>query len=73
MNNDELDILYGALLGDGSIYKGKNNINYRFSYSSKYLNHVDYVCNFLKEYCTGEYLTFRHRFDKRTQKYYDCY
>lgn len=68
-----MEFIVGALLGDGSICKGKNNINYRFTYTSKSFQHVDYVCNLLKKYSSGAYIKERNRYDNRTGKYYKSF
>lgn len=45
-------VINGALLGDGTIAINKNNyLNGYFSYSSTSFQHVNYIYEYLKEYC----------------------
>lgn len=43
LNNLQLDYLYGAMLGDGCLYKAKKGINSQLIYTSKSYQHVEYV------------------------------
>ena len=64
------EVLYGALLGDGSLIKHKNCINAQFVYLSKTRQHVDFVANYFKEYLSGEGVKDTNYIDKRTSKEY---
>lgn len=64
------EVLYGALLGDGSLIKRKGGINAQFSYLSKSKQHVSFVANYFKEYWSGEGIKDTNYIDKRTNKEY---
>lgn len=64
------EVLYGALLGDGSLIKHKNGINAQFCYLSKSHQHVKYVANFFKDYWSGEGIKKSSYLDARTNKTY---
>lgn len=70
-SSDEIDVLSGALLGDGHIdLKGRSSC---FSYGSSRLEHVLFVFNFLKRFVTPRYQQGPVKydfFDKRTKKTY---
>ena len=51
LNDLQLDYLYGAMLGDGCLYKAKNGINSQFMYTSKSYQHVNLSQNLLKIFC----------------------
>ena len=64
------EVLYGALLGDGSLIKHKNGINAQFTYLSKSKQHVSFVAEYFKEYWSGEGIKDTSYIDKRTNKKY---
>ena len=64
------EVLYGALLGDGSLIKHKNGINAQFTYLSKSKQHVDFVAKYFKEYWSGEGIKDTSYIDNRTNKEY---
>lgn len=64
------EVLYGALLGDGSLVKHKNGINAQFVYLSKSRQHVDFVAEYFKEYWSGEGIQDTSYIDSRTDKEY---
>ena len=68
------DIMYetlrGALLGDGSLTVPQNGMNAIFRYSSKSRQHVEYITKDFIKYSTGNGLSEKDRYDKRTNKYY---
>ena len=71
MTDEMYEILYGALLGDGSLRCLKTNAD--FYYCSKSYQHVEYVCRlFIKSIGNG-CISYRERHDKRTQKTYPIY
>lgn len=73
LNEDQIELLNGAMLGDGHIGIGGNrSINAKFSYSSNRKDHVDYVFEQFKEYCSSG-VKYREYFDKRTNKIYRQY
>ena len=49
-----LNVLDGALLGDGHLALTKGNNNSQFKYNSSKFDHVAYVASFLKGYLTPE-------------------
>ena len=71
MTKEMNDILKGALLGDGHLRKCGVNAN--FYYCSKSYQHVEFVCDKFMQYCTGQGIRYRNRYDKRTNKCYECY
>ena len=71
MTDEMYEVLRGALLGDG--YMRKPAVNANFSYSSKSFQHVDYVCKHFINYASNEYIKYRKRYDKRTDKFYEVY
>lgn len=66
----QLQVLNGALLGDGCLYLHKHNINAQFCYLSKSKQHVEFVGQYFKEYFLGKGIVDSQRFDKRTNKIY---
>lgn len=70
LTQTQKEVLYGALLGDGCLYKHKNGINAQFTYLSKSKQHTEYVANFFKDYWSGEGLKDKSYFDNRTNKIY---
>lgn len=69
------EIIIGSLLGDGCLEMGRNNKNACFIYASSCKEHVEFVHNYLKEYCTNNYKKVKRSeiFDKRTEKTYIKY
>lgn len=73
LNKEQKDYLYGAMLGDGCLYRAKRGINSQFIYTSKSYQHVNFVSIPFKNILYKEgirYVTYR---DKRTNKEYDRY
>ena len=70
LNQKDLEVLNGAMLGDGSYIKGKGSANAQFSYSSKSKQHVEYVCNRFLKYSYKEGIKESFYNDKRTGKTY---
>ena len=64
------EVLYGALLGDGSIVKHKSAVNAVFAYISKSKQHVEFVSNYFNEYLSGEKIKDFSILDGRTNKIY---
>ncbi|MBQ8626407.1 MAG: hypothetical protein IJ419_09645 [Agathobacter sp.] len=64
------EVLYGALLGDGSLAKHKNSVNTCLSYGSKSRQHVEFVMHYFKQYITQSGIHQRFVFDARTNKTY---
>ena len=65
------EVINGALLGDGSLSLNDGNKNSTFIYTSKYKDHVEFVCKSLEEYATekGRYKE-TEVYDHRTNKEY---
>lgn len=63
-------VLDGALLGDGCLYRHKNGKNAQFTYLSKSQQHVEYVMNHFQKWLSGEGIRNSAYFDERTQKEY---
>lgn len=76
MNQKQLDILSGCLLGDGSLVLHKNGRNAFFEYSSSQLEHTQFVYRNFSEFVTDRYKNGPIKediFDKRTLKTYTRY
>ena len=73
LDDKQYDFLRGALLGDGCLYLHKNGVNAQFAYTSKSLQHVDFVCNCFKSISYKENIKYAKYFDKRTNKEYERY
>jgi transposase len=69
----QLEVIQGALLGDGCLYKNKKARNAIFCYSSKSLQHVKFVNDYLSNFITKEGIKNYSRLDKRTNKVYSGY
>lgn len=69
MTNEMYEVLRGTLLGDGSLLTSKNQ-NAFFSYTSKSLQHVQFVAKYFDEYKCGKGIYSYDIFDKRTNKVY---
>jgi hypothetical protein len=66
----QLEVLDGAMLGDGCLLKHKNGINPQLSYMSKSEQHVRFVGKFFEEYYSRSGIRENTRFDSRTNKIY---
>lgn len=64
------EVLYGALLGDGTLITHKNGKNSYFSYTSKSKQHVEYVMSYFTQYITQAGIYDTSYYDKRTNKTY---
>ena len=73
LNDLQLDYLYGAMLGDGCLYKAKNGVNSQFIYTSKSYHHVEFVAKPFESILYKEGIKYCSQFDKRTGKTYDRY
>ena len=73
LNDLQLDYLYGAMLGDGCLYKAKNGINSQFMYTSKSYQHVEFVSKPFENILYKEGIKYCSYFDKRTGKTYSRY
>lgn len=73
LTEEQKQVLYGALLGDGSLILHKNGKNAIFSYTSKSKQHVEYVSNSFKKYWSGEGIKLCTYYDSRTNKEYCRY
>ena len=71
MTDEMYEMLYGALLGDGSLRC--SGVNANFYYCSKSYQHVEYVCRLFIESIENSHINHRERYDKRTQKTYTTY
>ena len=69
-SDEQLEVLYGALLGDGSLIMHKHCINAIFQYGSKSRQHVEFVAKYFAEYWQSCGIKDYSRFDKRTNKFY---
>ena len=69
----QIEVINGAMLGDGCLYKHKNGINAQFIYGSKSKQHTEFVCDYFKDYWSGEGLKYCSYLDKRTNKEYSRY
>lgn len=69
----QIQVLNGALLGDGSLILHKNGKNAQLSYTSKSKQHVEFVMNYFKKYWSSEGLYYSQYLDSRTNKYYSSY
>lgn len=70
LSDAQKEVLYGALLGDGSLVVHKGGINAYFSYLSKSQQHVEYVVNYFAPYLTQAKIYNSDCFDRRTNKIY---
>ncbi len=73
LNQRDLEILNGAMLGDGCYIKGKMSVNAQFAYLSKSEQHVQYVCSRFSKYSYKEGIKKSYYNDKRTGKTYSRY
>lgn len=73
MTEEQRNILYGAMLGDGCLYKNKNALNAQFVYTSKSKQHVEFVSKYFKDMLYKEGIKYVTYHDKRTDKLYERY
>jgi hypothetical protein len=77
MNELQIKILEGCLLGDGGLFKAKTGKNYYFQYSSSQLEHTLFISKHFLEFAEGTVyekgFVKREVFDKRTNKTYTNY
>lgn len=70
LTQEQLEVLDGAMLGDGCLYLHKHETNAQFCYLSKSRQHVEFVGQYFKEYFTNRGIVDSQYFDKRTDKTY---
>lgn len=75
LSYEQIQVLEGALLGDGSLVMHKHGKNAIFSYTSKSKQHIEFVGKYFKEYCSvpSKYIKKTSYHDKRTDKVYTRY
>lgn len=73
LSGQQIDVLYGALLGDGCLWKSARGLNAQFSYTSKSQQHVQFVYNILGDDIPKQSIQYYEYFDKRTDKTYCRY
>ena len=73
LSDTQIEVLNGALLGDGHLTHIDKNRNSCLSYTSKSKQHVKYVMDYFTDYITNEGLAYRQVYDKRTLKVYENY
>lgn len=73
LNENQLDYLAGALLGDGCLYKHKRGVNAQFCYTSKSLQHVNFVSQPFQSLIQNSGITKFEYYDRRTNKVYTRY
>lgn len=67
----QIEIIQGALLGDGCLNIHKNGINANFIYTSKSRQHVEFIGSFLEDYDDSVKNIYRYEYyDERTDKTY---
>jgi DNA-binding CsgD family transcriptional regulator len=69
LTEEQLEILYGSLLGDASISINWKNARISFNQGGGQEEYFDYKCSFFKDYL-GK-ICKKPRYDKRTNKYYN--
>lgn len=72
LSQHQREVLYGALLGDGCLWKSKHGRNAQFTYVSKSRQHVEFVYQQLGIPCAQGIQEYVYT-DKRTQKTYTRY
>ena len=72
LSQHQREVLYGALLGDGCLWKSKHGRNAQFTYTSKSRQHVEFVYQQLGIPCAQGIQEYVYT-DKRTQKTYTRY
>lgn len=70
LTQEQLEVLNGALLGDGCLYLHSKGKNAQFIYTSKSSQHVNFVFSYFKEYLSGEDIKENSYYDQRTNKTY---
>lgn len=70
LSDIQKEVLYGALLGDGSLITHKHGKNSYFSYTSKSRQHVEYVISYFSQYITKTGICDTSYYDERTNKTY---
>lgn len=73
LSEDQINVLYGALLGDGCLWKSKNGLNAQFTYTSKSQQHVKFVYDILGNGISRQGIQYYEYVDKRTDKTYCRY
>lgn len=73
LTSKQKEIIYGALLGDGSLIKPREGENCLFSYISKSKQHIEFVCNDFIKYSIQNGIIYSSFFDKRTNSTYNHY
>ena len=71
LTNEQLEFLYGSLLGDMSISKGVVNARCAISQGGEQEDYFDYKCSIIKDYL-GK-ISKTPRYDKRADKWYNKY
>lgn len=74
LNIYQTQILIGSLLGDGSLYQYKNQINAGLAIgrAAKDLKYLEFQYSIFKDFCSSD-IKYKNLFDKRTNKKYDGY
>lgn len=70
LTEEQIQVLDGAMLGDGCLHKNKSAKNAQFTYTSKSYQHVKYVAEYFKDYLTPVGIKEYSFFDERTNKEY---
>ena len=73
LSDDQINVLYGSLLGDGCLFKHKNGMNSQFIYSSKSKQHVEFVYKMFGEQYSKNGVSYQEYYDNRTNKTYCHY
>ena len=71
MTDEMYEVLRGAMLGDGSLLVQNKSANAHLSYTSKSLQHVQFIAKYFEEYQCGKGITSKMVYDKRTGKSYE--
>ena len=72
LSNEQREVLYGCLLGDGNLNIHKNGKNATFSYTCIDKETVEKVASYFIKDFFGK-IIFHQQFDKRTNKIYSSY
>lgn len=73
LSDVQIDYLIGALLGDGSLIKGRHDRNAQFSYISKSKQHVRYIYDKFENLSGDNGIKRNEYIDARTGKKYGSY
>lgn len=73
LNDEQKEILNGAMLGDGSLVVAKKGVNAQFTYTSKSKQHIEFVSKEFMQYSYSEGIKHYKYTDKRTNKMYERY